>query len=355
MNSFCNLIIIGELIVGQQRRDRLDEQCIKTLQHIFRPNTARNYRSRMNGYFRFCHFYQLRALPATEWNLIRYVRYLGNGLTSYDSLAGYLSTVKRAHELGGFEFPQNTHLLKAEMLALKRELAGPVKKAPPVTPVILSDIYKYVNLQEDLEALCYAGLVLGFCLFLRRSNLVPESEDKFNPDEQLTRGDIWQYTWLTMVDIRWSKTDQFKDRVLNLPLVPAKNKTICAVFWVKYILNRFKGGAKDPLLGYNKNGRMIPLTCEVFSRQLKSWIDKTGRNGEAYTLHGLRRAGTNQALLAGICGEDLQLMGGWRSQAYMSYIDLNLDRRVMNVVRFVKEADKMLEDADWLTKNDSLL
>ena len=64
--------------------------------------------------------------------------------------------------------------------------------------------------------------------------------------------------------------------------------------------------------------------------QLKEWVTKTGRNGDEYMLHGLRRAGTNHALTAGICGEDLMLIGNWQSQAYMAYIDLSMDRRVMN-------------------------
>ena len=78
----------------------------------------------------------------------------------------------------------------------------------------------------------------------------------------------------------------------------------------------------------------------MLSKKLKEWVTKVGLNGEMYTLHGLRRGGVNQALTAGICGEDLKLMGDWRSDAYMEYIDLNMERRVSNMVKFVDEIDE---------------
>ena len=156
------------------------------------------------------------------------------------------------HELGGFRFPDNIHLLKAELLALKRELAHEVKKAPPVTAKILVEIYQFVNLNSDREVVSYGCLVLGFCLFLPRSNLVPETVKGFNNSEQLVRSDVWKYTFMTMVDIRWSKTDQYRNKILNLPLVKANNKTIFPVFWLDHILNRIKATAQDPVFSYKK-------------------------------------------------------------------------------------------------------
>ena len=211
-------------MISEDRLQRLDLQCEKTLRNVYRPNTARNYRSRANIYLRFCHFYKIKAFPVQEWDMVRYARYLANGLTCYDSLAGYVSTIKRLHELGGYQFPEHTHILKAQMLALKREMAAPVKKAPPVTPVILSQIHAHVNFASGLQTACYAALVVGFCLFLRRSNLVPETVKGFNAAEQLVRGDVWTYTWLTMIDIKWSKTEQFKPQNTTFTTHPCKKR-----------------------------------------------------------------------------------------------------------------------------------
>ena len=91
----------------------------------------------------------------------------------------------------------------------------------------------------------------------------------------------------------------------------------------------------------------MPITYGYLSKILKEWVTKTGRQGDEYTLHGLQRGGMNQALTARICGEDLQLMGDWRSDAYMEYIDLTMDRRLSNMVRFVDEWDAKLDM--WLS------
>lgn len=62
----------------------------------------------------------------------------------------------------------------------------------------------------------------------------------------------------------------------------------------------------------------------------------TGRSLDRYTLHGLRRGGTCHALESGLVGEDLKIMGDWASNAYMTYIDQTVQRRVTNMVQFVE-------------------
>ena len=258
---------------------------------------------------------------------------MANGVTSYDTVKQYLSAIKKLHELGGFEFPKEVHRLKQQLNAIRRELAGPVKKAVPITPEILSKIYGVVDLQKPIEVVSYFGLLLGFCLFLRKSNLVPETPEAFNGKEQLTRGDVSFRGVLTLVDIKWSKTLQYRNRELTLPLLAARNKSVCPVYWMRYIFTQYPARVNDPLLSYPKNGVMVPITYEQLGGHLTEWVKKVGYpSDEGFTLHGLHRGGANHTLTVGLAGEDIQLMGDWASNAYMSYIDLNLDRRVSNMV-----------------------
>ena len=106
---------------------------------------------------------------------MRFARYIANGVISCDTVAGYLSTIKRLHELGGFEFPKTVYLLKHQIAALRRELAHIIKKAPPITLQILGQIHRIVDMRNEVEVVAYAALVVGFVLFLRKSNLVPDS------------------------------------------------------------------------------------------------------------------------------------------------------------------------------------
>ena len=81
-------------------------------------------------------------------------------------------------------------------------LAKPVKQAKPMTPGILRDIYDQVDLSDPMKMVCYTALLIGFYLFLRKNNLMPDSSDTFNPDEQLTRADVFIAGWLVLINIR---------------------------------------------------------------------------------------------------------------------------------------------------------
>ena len=48
-------------------------------------------------------------------------------------------------------------------------------------------------------------------------------------------------------------------------------------------------------------------------------------------------------------------MGDWKSNAYMQYIDLTLECRLSNVVKFIDQVDKVVEDYEWLNDNAKVL
>ena len=49
-----------------------------------------------------------------------------------------------------------------------------------------------------------------------------------------------------MFEIRWTKTLQFRQKVLRFPVLPARNKAICPVFWVHKMIRDNAGRAEDP-------------------------------------------------------------------------------------------------------------
>ena len=256
-------------------------------------------------------FLYFDTLPSHRVAINKFARYLANGVTSYGTVTGYISTIKKIHELGGFPYPRNMPRLQHERAALKIELAHLIKKAPPITPQMLMKIYQHVNLKDEVDIVAFAALVIGFVLFLRKSNLVPDTLGGFREKEQLTGDDVLCDDGHVMVDIKWSKTMQARDKELRLLLIPAKNKVVCAVFWSTHLVRRDPGRpGNTPLFACKVNGRLMPLTYDVLASKLKTWVSLTGACGDTYTLHGLRRGSCNQAMTMGICGEDLKLMGG---------------------------------------------
>lgn len=274
--------------------------------------------------------------PADEWQFIRYGRYVADTVTSYDTVVNYISGVRKLHELARFQVPSMSSPNLAHFLrAIKFELAHPVKQATPMTPELLRKMFNHVRLDNVRDIVCFTAILIGFYLFLRKSNLVPESQAAYNPKEQLTRSNIRLGQALVLVEIEWSKTIQYQEKVMLLPLLPAKDKRICPVLWLSLMLSKVRAGPKEPLFAIPGKNGVVPLTYDQLSKWLKETVTKTGTAPEGYTLHGLRKGGACHALESGLVGEDIQLMGDWATMTYMTYLDQTLTRRVNNMVQFM--------------------
>ena len=49
---------------------------------------------------------------------------------------------------------------------------------------------KVVNYRDQVEMVVWTGLLLGFYMFLRKSNLVPDTMDSFHKELQFCRSDV---------------------------------------------------------------------------------------------------------------------------------------------------------------------
>lgn len=339
----CVMLSFFPLHVADRRLDKrvaeLDQHCYETMTRSYQPSTLKNIRSQALIYSRFCEFYGFQRFPATAWQLVRYARYIANTVSSYETVLNYLSGVRKLHQLGGYDVPgADEPNIKHLLRAIKQELAHPLKQAEPMTVDMLKRIYNCVNLKDEFDIVCYTALLVGFYLFLRKSNLVPDGQDKFDSQKQLTRKHVHFGKNVVLVVIRWSKTIQYKEKELLLPLLTARDVTICPVYWLRLMCKKVKTEGISPLFALpKKDGSVVPLTYAQLAGKLKEWVARCGVSSERYTLHGLRRGGACHALEVGLAGEDLKILGDWASEAYMRYLDLSLQRRVENMVQFMQD------------------
>ena len=100
------------------------------------------------------------------------------------------------------------------MLSKYHALHALLYPTTPMTPQLLVKLSKVVNYKDQVEVVAWTGLLLGFYMFLRKSNLVPDTMDSFNAEQQLCRKDInlLGLDKAMMIEIRWSKTIQFKQK-----------------------------------------------------------------------------------------------------------------------------------------------
>lgn len=228
----------------------LDEGVLQHVQLGLGPS-LKNKRTVLHSYMRFCSACAFTPFPANRQQLQRYAQYLSTRVKSFETIQSYVSGVSQLHEILHLQAPKlDDYFSVLLMRGIKRSLAKAVKQATPITPELLMKLSDVVDLEDDIEMVSWCAVLLGFALFLRASNLVPEGSDKFDSQKQFCQGDFKLAQGIMVVDIKWSKTIQYKEKVLHMPVLPFPFKQICPVFWFHQMIARFPAVRDSPAFGY---------------------------------------------------------------------------------------------------------
>ena len=73
-------------------------------------------------------------------------------------------------------------------------------------------------MRSSFDASFGAICLVSFFGMLHKSHLLVKSARSFDASQQLLLSDFTFYSWGGLVTIRWSKTIQFRERVVRLPL-----------------------------------------------------------------------------------------------------------------------------------------
>ena len=222
-------------------------------------------------------------------------------------------------------------------LGLSGCLIHTVQQAEPITPQLLVRLSRVVNYKDTIEKIAWTATLLGFYMFLRKSNLVPEAMDKFDELRQFRRQDVnlMGPDRAMMFEVRWTKTLQFRQKILRFPVLPAKNQAICPVYWTHRMIQDNPGGPSDPLLLIHIPPIKLSLSSNQLIYRLRKWLKLVGENDMAYSLHSLCRGGATFAYQADLEAEMIKLLRGWASDCYRRYIDVSMDKRYDSMKAFV--------------------
>jgi hypothetical protein len=171
---------------------------------------------------------------------------------------------------------------------------------------------------------------------LRKSNVLSPSKDGFDADKHLRRCDIHPRPWGMEVSIRWSKTIQFRERTLSIPLPILPNLHPLCPSWA--LINYFKltpgAPSSGPAFTTTQGGASSPLTYPMFVKQLKDVLHQCQIDPSQYAGHSFRRGGASWALQSGLPGDVIQLMGDWRSDCYKQYLTVPMDFKIQSICQF---------------------
>ena len=103
---------------------------------------------------------------------------------------------------------------------------------------LLLQILNHLNLDTPTDHLIWASCLVRFIALLKKSNVLASSM-QFDTDKHLRRQDIVFHNWGMMLQIRWSKTIQFKDRVLSKPIPRCPNRDYLDINPTKFCNNQY--------------------------------------------------------------------------------------------------------------------
>ena len=204
-------------------------------------------------------------------------------------------------------------------------MLSPVKQAKPITPEIMLDMVSFLDLTKRMDLVFWGVVVVGFFTFFRKSNLVPDSKETFDPKKQLTRGSVWFDDTLAILTITWSKTIQYRQRAIEIPLFPVPNSPLCPVTLVKALM-ACRGKPSRPLFSL-KGGS--PFTYTAFHKKLRQVLHKAGYEKNLFSSHSLCRGASLWAYKSGVPEHLIQVQGDWTSDAYKRYLSFPIQVRAV--------------------------
>ena len=138
----------------------------------------------------------------------------------------------------------------------------------PITPQNLLTLRNQLNWDDPWHATFWAVCLVAFFGLLRKANLLCKGPTQFNLSKHLRRRDNW-----VIVINRWSKTIQFSQRILTIPLPRIDQHPLCPYTALKHAFNLVSAPLSSAALVVPAPRGLIPLTYAKFD--LNHWQQRS--------------------------------------------------------------------------------
>ena len=294
---------------------------------LFAPGTKKNIKSHIRQFILFCVKYKRVVVPAGRDTLVAFLE-LFSLTANYDHLKNVYSSIKFLHKALNQVFLEDEFQVNTVLQSIKRKYAEVPFQVLPITREILCSLYKHINIKEpeDLALWC-SFLVAFYCLF-RKANVAPKSLSGFDPVKELSRKKmkIIEAENVVLIYNNWSKTNQFMNREVVIPLCSNNIRALDPVFHLKELLS-WDIADNMPAFSFVKNRQISCISYDRFTSKLKSLLDKAGYSPHLYSGHSMRRGGCSLLFQLGCSPLILQAIGDWRTDQFLKYCGLSLDQR----------------------------
>ena len=286
----------------------------------------------------------LPPVPASSHTICLYAAFLARSL-KFSSISQYLGIIGLLHKEFGLANPLkgNWHL-SSLLSGIKRGLGHERLQKLPVTPSMLLQIYKLLNPSYSVDASFWAICLVAFYGMFRKSHLLVQGNSQFDSARQFVKSDFRFFPWGVVVVVRWSKTIQFRERLVSIPLPSIPGSPLCPV---SAILHAFSFTPTAPANSQSfcwVQPRFLKFQCFTYSffmSKLKGILNKIGVDSTKYGSHSFRRGGASFAFESGVPLELIKVMGDWKSDAVLLYLTVPLHLRLQATTQMSKHLKQL--------------
>lgn len=245
----------------------------------------------------------------------------------YSSVTNYLSGLNYfLKQEGSTPIDYTQFDLATTLKGIKREKGVPPRQATPLLPDMLLRIFARLSATPGHTA-WRAAVLCSFRALLRKCQITLS-------DSSLRRKDFRFLDWGMIISIRRSKTIQFQERVLEVPVARCPDKALCAVFWTEKHFGQLP--APPEAMAFRlpvSGGTSSPMLYTIYQATLKLFSSEAGLDPVTISSHSLRRGGCTYLSLCGATLEELRTRGDWSSDTVFLYLKTPLSVRIMNDIR----------------------
>lgn len=298
------------------------------------------------AYFEFCNKVSIQPVPLSQADLGRYIAYLSRRLC-FSSVRQYLNVVRLIHVEAGFANPLDGNWYISSILKGVRRVKGDsASQKLPVTLPLLRDIFKRLNVLSSFDRSFWAACLVAFFSFFRKSNLLIQSPESFDPSRHLCASDASFTQDGVVLTVRWSKVIQFKERTLEIPLPQVPDSLFCpSTALLSVFLDCPMPSSPVPLFRYKDGLRHRPLTQMLFTSKLQSCLVELGIGPQNYSGHSFRRGGASFAMQCGLPVDLIKIQGDWSSNACERYLQPSFGLRRQVAVTLGQKAKDYFTNA----------
>ena len=290
------------------------------LQTAFRPKTMSCYRMLFRPFVAFCVILHLFLNDISVEHVLSFLEYLTRNGVTMNMIGNYISAAKAHFTMNGLDHSVWSHKnVKYFLKSLK--LTRPIV-LPKRNIINVETLNKLIQLCDVMYMgrIFKAVFLLAFFGFLRLSNIAPHSLHSFDSSRHLMAGDIVFTKDLMKVVLKWSKTNQFRDKVDIISLPRIRGSNLYPYKACRAAMKLYSPGPSEPLFQFPVGTKWRVLTDSRIRKCLSILNTKLGFPAGHFTFHSFRRSGATLAYNAHIPLQHIKQQGTWVSDCVWLYI-----------------------------------